>query len=57
MIVKGVRLHKIDDIESVRFACFGVRHSEIVPLSITSSVVIRLQNKIVFIFVNLDSPT
>ena len=57
MIVKGVRLHKIDDIESVRFACFGVRHSEIVPLGITSSVVIRLQNKIVFVFVNLDSPT
>ena len=57
MIVKGVRLHKIDDIESVRFACFGVRHSEIVPLSITSSVVIRLQNKIVFVFINLDGST
>ena len=57
MIVEGVRLHKIDDIESVRFACFGVRHSEIVPLGITSSVVIRLQNKIVFVFVNLNSPT
>ena len=56
MIVKGVRLHKIDDIESVGFACFSVRHSEIVPLSITSSVVIRLQNKIVLVFVNLDSP-
>ena len=57
MIVKGVRLHKIDDIESVRLACFGVRYSEIVPLGITSGVVIRLQNKIVLVFINLNSPT
>ena len=54
MVIKGVRFHQINNIESVRFSRFRVRDSEIVPLRITSRIIVRLQNKVIFILVDLD---
>lgn len=54
MIVETVRLHKVDDVEAVLFASPSVCNLEVVPLSVPTSVVIRLQNQIILIFVNLD---
>ena len=44
MVIERVWFHEVDDVESVSFACFGIRDSEVVPLGVASSIVIRLQN-------------
>ena len=54
MVVEGVRLHQIDNVEFVRLSCFGVGNPEVVPLCVASGVVVWLQNQVVFIFINLD---
>ena len=42
MIVKGIRFHQVDDVEPVGFACSCVAHFEVVPLSVPTSIVVRL---------------
>mmetsp|Transcript_16008 Transcript_16008/g.24820 ORF Transcript_16008/g.24820 Transcript_16008/m.24820 type:complete len:261 (-) Transcript_16008:469-1251(-) len=56
VVVERVGLDKVDDIEAVVLACFGVGHAEVVPLSIPSGVVVRLQDEIVLVLVYLDGP-
>lgn len=55
VVVKRIWFDEIDDVESVVFAGFGVRYSKVIPLGVTSSIVIRFKNKIVLVFVNLNS--
>jgi len=57
MIVQRIWLHQINDIESVKFASSHIRDAEIVPLSVTSCVVIGLQDQVVLILVHLDGST
>lgn len=57
MVIKRVRFDQIDDIESVVFPSFCIRHTEVIPLSVTPGVVIRLQNEIILIFIHLNSPS
>ena len=54
MVIEGVGLHQVDNVESVQFSGSCVSNSEIVPLSIATCVVVRLQYKVVFIFVDLN---
>ena len=54
MVIEGVGLHQVDYVESVQFSGSCVSNSEIVPLSIATCVVVRLQYKVVFIFVDLN---
>lgn len=54
MVIETVRLHQVNDVKTVQFASFCICEPEVVPLRITTSVVIRLQNQIVFILVDLD---
>ena len=54
MVVQGVRLHQVDDVESVGFTCPRIGHSEVVPLSVTSSVIIGFENEIILKLVNLN---
>lgn len=54
MVIKRVRLHQVDDIEPVKFSGAHVCYSEVVPLGIATCVVVWLQDKVVFILVNLD---
>ena len=54
MVVQRVRLDQVNDVKFVILPSFGVRNTEVVPLSIPSCVVIRLQNKIIFILIDLN---
>ena len=40
MVIEGVGLHQVDNVESVRLACLCVTDSEVVPLSIPPGVVV-----------------
>ena len=42
MVVEGVGLHQVDNVESVQFSGSRVSNTEIVPLSIATCVVVRL---------------
>lgn len=55
MVVEGIWLDQINNVESVVLTSFGVRDTEVVPLSVSSCVVIRLQDQIIFVLINLDS--
>ena len=44
MVVQTIWLEQIDDVKSVGFASNCVLNSKIVPLSVTTRVVIRFQN-------------
>lgn len=44
VIVEGVWLHEVDDVKSVGLTSSGVAHSEVIPLSITSCIIIWLEN-------------
>jgi len=57
MVIKRVRFDQINDIEPIVFASFCIRHTEVIPLSVTPGVVIRLQNEIILIFIHLNSPS
>lgn len=57
MVIKTVRLHQVDNVEPVWLARLCIADSKIVPLGITSGVVVRLEDDIVFKFVNLDRST
>lgn len=54
MVVKRVRLDQVDDVESVVLTCFSVGYTEVVPLCVTSCVVIRLQDKIILVLIDLN---
>ena len=54
MVVEGVGLHEVNDVEPVLLASLYVADLEVVPLSVAASVVIWLQDEIVFIFIDLN---
>lgn len=54
MIVEGVRLHQVDDVEAVGLSGFGVAYPEVVPLSVAPGVVVRFKDQVVLEFVDLD---
>lgn len=54
MVVQGIRLHQVDDVESVGFTCSRIGHFEVVPLSVTSSIIIGFENEIILKLVNLN---
>ena len=54
MVVKWVRLDQVDNVKPIILASFGVTHTEVVPLSIAPCVVIRFQNKIILVLINLN---
>lgn len=45
----------VDDVESVRFACYHVANLKIEPLMVVVSVHVRTKNQIVFCLPNLDN--
>jgi len=57
MIIKTIWLHKINYVESIRFASFCISYSKVVPLSVTPSVVVWLKNQIILVLINLDGPS
>ena len=54
MVVKTIRLHQVYNVEPVWLACLSVADSEVIPLSIASGIIVRLEDDIVLKFVNLD---
>lgn len=57
MVIQWVRLHQVDDVETVRFASFNVRNTEVEPLCVATRVIIRLQDQVILILVYLDRPS
>ena len=54
MIVETIWFHQVDDIETILLASACIGDPEVVPLSVAPRVIIRLQDQIVLIFINLD---
>ena len=54
VIIKRIRLHHVNDIEPVCLSSPRVSNAEIVPLGISSCVIIWFENKIVFEFIYLN---
>jgi hypothetical protein len=54
MIIKGIWLHHVNDIEPVCLSSSRVSYAEIVPLGVPPSVIIWFENKIVFEFIYLN---
>lgn len=54
MVIQGIRLHQVNDIESILLACSCVGDFEVVPLCVASCVVVWLEYQIIFVLVNLD---
>ena len=54
MVVETIRLHQVYNVEPVWLACLSVADSEVIPLSIASGIIVRLEDDIVLKFVNLD---
>ena len=54
VIVERVGLDQVDDVESVVLTCFSVGYTEVIPLCVTSCVVIRLQDKIILVLIDLN---
>ena len=57
MVIERIRFHHVDNVESVSFPSSSVTYPEIVPLSISTRIVVWLQDQIIFKFVDLDSTT
>ena len=57
MIIKGIWLHHVNDIEPVCLSSSRVSNAEIVPLGISPSIIVWLENKIVFELVDLNCTT
>ena len=57
MIVEGIWLHHVDDVESVGLTRTSVTYPKVVPLRVASSVIVRFQNQVIFEFVDLDRAT
>lgn len=54
MIIKRIRLNKIDDIKSIIFTSLCIRNTEVKPLSIASGVVVGFKNEVILVFINLN---
>ena len=54
MVVKGVRLDEIDDVKPVKFASPCISKPEIIPLGVSTRVVIWFQDQVIFVIVDLD---
>ena len=54
VIVQTVGLHQVDDIETILLTRPCVCNPEIVPLSVASRIVVRLQDQIILVLVHLN---
>ena len=54
MVVVGVRLHEVDDIEAVNFIFPRVLHSEEVPLSEAICAIVVLQIQVILTVADFD---
>lgn len=54
MIVEGIWLEKIDDVEPVSPPCYGVLESKVEPLIVDFSIVVWVQNQVVLKLVDLN---
>ena len=54
MIIETIRLHEVDYIESVLLAGSSIRDAEVVPLSVTAGVIVRFEDQVVLVLVDLD---
>lgn len=54
MIVEGIWLEKIDDVEPVSPPCYGVLESKVEPLIVDFSIVVWIQNQVVLKLVDLN---
>jgi hypothetical protein len=54
VIVERIRLYEVYDIESVILSSFCIANREVIPLRISSRVIVRFQNQIIFVLVNLN---
>jgi hypothetical protein len=54
MIVKRVRLQKVDYVKSISSACDSVRYSKVVPLSESACVVVWFKYQIIFKLIDLN---
>ena len=54
MVVEAVRLQQVDNVEAVCTAWSRVLNSEIVPLCISTSSIVRFQYQVVFELVHLN---
>lgn len=57
MVIERIWLHEVDDVEAIGLARFGVAYAEVVPLSVTTCVIIRLEYQIIFELIHLNSPS
>jgi hypothetical protein len=56
VIIEGVRLHEVDDVEPVLLASLYIPDLEIIPLGAAACVVIWFQDEIVFVLIDLNCP-
>lgn len=57
VVIEAVGLQKVYNVKPIEPPCPCILDSEVIPLSVSSSIVIRLQDNIVFKFVDLYGST
>lgn len=57
LVIEGISLHQIEDIEFVFYVLPGVGDGEEVPLRVSTSVVIWMDDEIVLIWGTMDGQT
>lgn len=55
MIIQRVRLNQVNDVKPIVLSRLRILNSKVIPLSISPRVVIRLEDQVVLVFVNLNS--
>lgn len=54
MVIEGIWFHKIDDVETIGLARFGVAYAEVVPLSVAACVIVWLEYQIILELIHLN---
>jgi len=54
MIIKTIGFQKIDNVEAIGPSRSRILNTEVVPLSVTSCAIVRLQYQIIFKFIDLN---
>lgn len=57
MIIEGIGFHHVDNVESVCLTSTCVANPKVVPLGISSRIIVWFQDQIIFKFIDLNCTT
>jgi len=57
VVLEGVVLEQVNDVEFVHAVFAGVAHAKLEPLGVAPGVLVRLEDEVVFVLLHLDGPT